>query len=264
MNCYSLYGMITIIVSSFIIILASLVGIISKWKAIGEIIEKNMHYLISFSAGVFVIISIDLSMESIEHTENIWNGFLWILSGIIIFSILIKLIPDFHNHDEECVGEHSHHSHGKIDARRMIIGNAMHNIGDGILLATSYSINFTLGIITTASIFVHEIIQGTSKFFILKYAGNNIKKSLIISFLSSSSILIGSIGGYFLLDKFKIIEGPLLGITAGAFFIIVINDLIPHSIKSINSKSHIVKHIVWFLIGASIITIVGVIISHNN
>ncbi len=256
--------MIIIILSSLIIISSSLIGIISKWKRIGEIIERNMHYLISFSAGVFVIISIDLSIEAIEHTENILNGLVWIILGVILFSIIIKLVPDFHSHDEECVGEHSHHSHGKIDVRRMIIGNSMHNIGDGILLATSYSINITLGIIATASIFVHEIIQGTSKFFILRQAGNNIRKSLIISFLASSSILIGSIGGYFLLDEFKIIEGPLLGITSGAFFIVVLYDLIPHSIKSINNKTHIINHIVWFLIGASLITILGILISHGN
>lgn len=99
-------------------------------------------------------------------------------------------------------------------------------------------------------------------FFVLKQAGFATKKALIINFITSSTILIGALGGYFLLEKFESIEHALLGITAGAFFVIVIHDLIPHSIGSIQNKKHVFQHVFWFILGAAIITIAGTLIPH--
>ena len=82
-----------------------------------------------------------------------------------------------------------------------------------------------------------------------RQAGYNTKKALIINFIASGTILIGALCGYFLLDKFEIIEAPLLGITAGSFLIVVFHDLIPHSISSIKNNSHIAKHIAWAVLG---------------
>jgi zinc transporter ZupT len=61
--------------------------------------------------------------------------------------------------------------------------------------------------------------------------------------------LIGSVGGLFLLDNFKVFEIPLLGLAAGSFLMVVIQDLIPHSIKVSTSRAHIIKHLAWFLAG---------------
>lgn len=246
-----------VLLSSVAIMLASLIGAISVWKRLGSVIEKNLHYLVSFSAGVFIIIAYELAQESIEHFPSVINGMAWIALGAILSLIIFKLLPDFHHHhDNELVD----HSHSKIDARRVIISDGIHNIGDGILLVASFSISTALGFATTLSVFIHEIIQEISEFFVLKQAGLTTKKTLIINFITSSTILIGAIGGFFLLEKFERIEAPLLGITAGAFLVVVFHDLIPHSISSIISKSHIFKHIGWFILGILIISIANLVI----
>lgn len=239
--------------------LASLIGTILVWKRLGTLIESNLHYLVSFSAGVFIIISYELAHESIEHLPTIASGFAWIISGAFVSYLVFKLLPNFHHHHDDTTENHGHTS---IDARRVIVSDAIHNIGDGILLAASFGVSTTLGIMTTISIFIHEIIQEVSEFFVLKQAGFETKKALLINFITSGTILIGAIGGYFLLEKFEAIEAPLLGITSGAFFIVVIHDLIPHSISSITNKSHILKHIAWFALGALIISIADNIIPH--
>lgn len=232
---------------------ASLIGSISVWKNLGSFIEKNLHYLVSFSAGVFIIITYELSSEAVEH-----GALVWIIIGIIASFVVFKLLPDFHHHEESLVG----HGHSKIDARRVIASDAIHNIGDGVLLVAAFSISLTLGIATTLSVFFHEIIQEISEFFVLKQAGFATKKALIINFITSSTILIGSMGGYFLLEKFEKIEPILLGITAGSFFLVVAYDLIPHSINSIKEKSHTLKHLAWFIIGAIVITLANLAIPH--
>lgn len=245
--------MLNILISSFVIMLASLIGAISVWKNLGHFIGKNLHYLVSFSAGVFIVIAWQLSVEALESST-----FIWIALGAIVSFVIFKLLPDFHHHEESIKG----HSHSKIDARRVIVSDAIHNIGDGILLTAAFSVSITLGIVTTLSIFIHELIQEISEFFVLKQAGFETKKALIINFITSSTILIGAVGGYFLLEKFEMIEAPLLGITAGSFFLIVAHDLIPHSISSITEKSHVLKHLAWFILGAILIALANMAIPH--
>lgn len=251
--------MISIILSSLVIMLASLIGVISVWKNIGKIIEKNLHFLVSFSAGVFMFITYHLGLETIEHADTVSSGLIWIFIGAIGIWLIFKILPSFHHHHDH---EGDDHTHSSIDVRKIIIGDGIHNIGDGILLTASFAVSTTLGVITTLSVFVHEIIQEISEFFVMKEAGYTTKKALLINFSVSGTILIGSIGSFFLLDTFEAIEIPLLGIAAGSFLMVVIQDLIPHSIKSA-SKQHILKHIAWFAIGLILMIVLSLVTPHN-
>ncbi len=67
--------------------------------------------------------------------------------------------------------------------------------------------------------------------------------------LTSSTILSGAIGGYFLLGTFEALEGPLLGIAAGGILVVVLHDLIPHSVRGAHTAAHYLKHVLWFLVG---------------
>jgi zinc transporter ZupT len=74
---------------------------------------------------------------------------------------------------------------------------------------------------------------------VLRQAGFATRKALVINFITSSTILIGAIGGYFLLEKFEAIEPALLGITAGAFLILFGLSILfaGHFVQKIISKS---------------------------
>lgn len=239
--------------------LASLVGVISVWKNFGQIIEKNLHFLVSFSAGVFLFITYELSHEAIEQAKSVSSGLLWILIGIFGIWFIFRLMPTFHHHHDN---ETEIHVHSEMDARKILLSDALHNIGDGILLVTSFTVSFSLGLVATLSIFVHEIIQEISEFFVLRGAGYNTKKALLTSFSVSSTILIGSLGGFFLLENFKSFEVPLLGLASGSFLTVVLQDLIPHSIKMSTTKRHIVKHLTWFLAGLILMILISAITPH--
>jgi zinc transporter ZupT len=254
------------ILLSFVIMLASLSGVIFIWKRFGEVIEKNLSYLVSFSAGVFLFVTYLLAQETIHHSESqsggIGTGVFWIVLGIVLFFILFKLLPQFHHHHDE--KEECDHPHSKIDARRILVSDGVHNIGDGILLATSMMASPAIGVMTAVSIFIHEFVQEVSEFFVLRQAGFRIRKALWVNFLVSATILIGAIGSYFLLETFEILEIPLLGIAAGSFLVVVLNDLIPHSIRNSHNKTHYFKHITWFIIGLVLMGLAGNIVSHSH
>lgn len=251
--------MLEIILYSLLIMTSSLVGVFSIWKKAGTVIEKNLHYLVSFSAGIFLVIAYNLIIETTHYTDKIQYSFFWVLVGVILIWTVFKFLPQFHQHDQ--IEKDKDH---RLDPRKIVFSDAIHNVGDGILLATSFVVSSTFGILTALSIFIHELIQEISEFFILREAGYSTKKALKINFAASSTILIGSIGSYFLLDTFEIIELPLLGIAAGTFLVVVLQDLIPHSIKHSISTKHFFKHLIWFIVGILIMFLVSSNLDHSH
>ena len=203
--------MFAIVTASVVIMLASLFGVIFTWNIFGKFIKENIGLLVSFSAGVFFILVMSLGIEIFERADNFIEPLLWIATGGAGVLFLFKLLPNFHHHHSD---EHEDHDHSHIDVRKIIMSDSIHNIGDGVLLATSFAVSIPIGIAATLSIFVHEIVQGISEFFVLRQTGIPTRKALGINFASSATILIGAIGGFFLLDTFEAIELPLLGFSA--------------------------------------------------
>lgn len=235
--------MFELLALSLLIMCASLAGVLLIWGRVGSFVESNLDYLVSFSAGVFLIFLYGLASEAIEHSGGFQEGLPWLLAGAVGIWLVFKFLPAAHVH------LHEGHSHDRIDARRMITTDAIHNTADGIFLAASYAVSPTLALAAGISIFVHEALQEISEFFVLRDAGYSTRMALGINFFTASTILIGSIGGYFLLDAFEALEGPLLGIAAGGLLVVVLGDLIPHSVREARSHMHYAKHLFWFVIG---------------
>ena len=246
--------MIEILAASLLVMFASLAGVFSLWQRAEKIIERNLDFLISFSAGVFVVIVYRLSVETIEHAGQAVLGFTWILIGALFIWTVFKLLPALHMHAETV--------ETRINPRRILVSDSIHNIGDGVLLAATFSVSVALGVVTTASILIHEVLQEISEFFILRKGGYTPQKALSLNFFTSSSILVGSVGGFFFLELFEYLEPPLLGFAAGALLVVVLTDLIPHSIGGSYERLHYVKHILLFLIGVSLMLAVSVFITH--
>lgn len=250
-----------ILLSSFIVMLASLSGVVLLWRSAGVFVDRNLKFLVSLSAGVFLVIAFGMGGEAVEHSTSIQNSTLWILAGIVGVFIIFKLLPTFHHHHDEA---QEGYTHSRLDVNRIILGDAMHNLADGILLVSAFAVNPALGIFTTISIFLHEMVQEVSEFFVMKQAGFSTKKALLINFAVSSTILIGSLGSFFLLERFKALEVPLLGISAGVFFVVVFFDLIPHSVRHSTKRIQYVTHLAWFLIGVGLMFSVFTLSPHGH
>ncbi len=251
--------MVEILLFSFLIMLASFVGAFSVWHRVGQVIERNLGLLVSFSAGVFIVIAYQLGRETIEHSQTIGLGLIWVISGVLAFWLLFKFLPlSHHHHDDKSEVEH----HSRLDVRRIMTSDALHNFGDGLVLAASFAVSSSFGAFAALSIFVHELVQEISEFFVLKGAGYSTKVALILNFIISSTVLLGAVAGFFLLESFEILKAPLLGLTSGGFLIVVLQDLIPHSVNASREKKHYLKHIMWFLLGILLMFTVNILLSH--
>jgi len=100
--------------------------------------------------------------------------------------------------DEESMKEaaKSQPASGAIDwgtVLNIVIGDAIHNLFDGVAIGTAFSVCGSLGWVVSASVLVHELPQELSDFAILIKSGLPIWKAVTANLISSSSSFIGVI-----------------------------------------------------------------------
>lgn len=238
-----------ILAAALVIILVSLIGIIFVNNVAHEFLEKRLASLVSFSAGVFLVTAGGLALEVFHIAPSSIFGIAVIAVGYILAWGMHKILPEtHHHHDPHC--ERSH-----LGAKKLIIGDSIHNVADGIILVTAFTVSPALGIAVTISIVIHESLQEISEFFILRQAGYSTKVALLINFASASTILIGVFIGYNAIS-FTNLETTLLGVSAGFFLHVVIHDLLPkRSHHETNMKFF--HQLILVIIGATLMSLVA-------
>ncbi|MES2436758.1 MAG: ZIP family metal transporter [Patescibacteria group bacterium] len=251
---------IPVALSVVAIMCGSLIGGIFLSARLHNWLQHNLRFLITFSMGVFLVIIYQLVEEVLHESSSVSTVFLWMIAGILVVEIASRLIPDTHHHHDTL--EHDH-EHTHIDARRLQIGDALHNIGDGILLTTAFLVSTYVGITTALAILIHELAQETSEFFILKEAGYTSRQALIRNFFISGTIIIGVVLTFFVsaVEQFQL---PLLGLAAGSFIYVVLRDLLPHTIDSVRKHDHLSIHIVSLILGIALMFTIGTFVNHGH
>ena len=241
--------------------LASLSGKLFTYGVFRNIIQRNIRFLVTFSLGVFLATEYVLIKEVQESETSFIYIIIAMMLGALLLEILQHFLPDAHHHhgaDEsecynthECQSTHNHkevHPESKINPRRILLGDAVHNIADGILLVPAYLISINTGITLTIGILVHEFIQETSEFFILKEAGYSTKRALISNFIVSSAILVGILTGITVSKATDYIP-LLMAFSIGALLYIIIRDLLPHIIARMRNDGQVFRHILTLILG---------------
>lgn len=236
--------------------LASLAGVVAFSHALGAYIERRLELLVSFSAGVFLVFASQIAAEALEHSASQAIGAAWIVAGAAGVWLIFRLLPQRHRH------EHGRHGHQHLDARRLLLTDGAHNAADGVFLAAAYAVSAPLGLAATVGVFAHELLQELAEFFVLKDAGYSTKRALIINFAVSSTILVGAVGGFFLLEQFEALEGPLLGLVVGGILVVIFGDLLPHAAREARSPRQYALHGGFFVLGALLMLGLATAIPH--
>jgi len=218
-----------------------------------QIAGKISHYLYSFAAGVLLGTAFfDLLPEAQAEAGEI-NIFFWTLVGILSFFLLVRFIHWFHHHDD-----HPKHE-PEATVPLIIVGDAVHNFIDGVVIAASFMASIPLGILTTIAVAVHEIPQEIGDFAILLRKGIARKRVILINIFSALAAFAGAILMYFLGDS---IEGSLpifLSLTAGFFIYIASSDLIPEIHKQDNQRVAFFESMLLIVGALSVLLVASVI-----
>ena len=224
------------LVSVFIVSILSLVGIFTL-AVKKDNLEKVLLFFVSFSAGaLFGGAFFHLLPEAVEQNGFVVEISLYLILGILVFFVLEKFIYWRHCH----IPTSKTHPHPV--AFMNVIGDGLHNLIDGMIIAGSYLVSFPLGMATTIAVILHEIPQEIGDFGVLLHAGLSRTKALFFNFLSALMAVVGVVISLLIganLDGYLLF---LLPVTAGGFIYIAGSDLIPE----LHKESRVSKSLTQF------------------
>lgn len=241
MNTIYLY----IFLASLLTSLLSFVGVLFLSFSIKRL-KKIVMFLVSLSAGALLGDAfLHLLPEAVENMENsmaIWFG---VLAGIILFFSLEKIIHWRHCHEPTC--ESHPHTLGAMN----LVGDGLHNLIDGMIIAGSFLVDVRLGVITTIAVISHEIPQEIGDFGVLIHAGYKAKKALLFNFFSGLFSILGALIVVLIGVYSENFINFIIPITAGGFIYIASSDLIPE-LKKDTSLNKTIKQLLGIFIGLAL------------
>ena len=184
---------------------------------------------VSFALGALLSVAfLDLLPDALRTagSEHIESLLATVLMGILGFFLLEKLLIWRHCHADHCEthsGDHFHQPAGTL----IVVGDAIHNFVDGILIAAAFLTDINLGIITSLAVAAHEIPQEVGDFAILLQSGYGRGKALAYNLLSSLATMVGGILAYYSLEHIHGWLPYILALAASSFIYIAVADLIP-------------------------------------
>lgn len=153
-----------------------------------------------------------------------------VLIGVLGFFLLEKLVLWRHCHEADCEvhGDAEHGGHAKPAAGTLIlIGDAIHNLVDGVLIGAAFLTDIHLGIVTAVAVAAHEIPQEVGDFAILLHSGYSRARAFAFNMLSSLTTVIGGLAAYHALSAAQMLVPYVLALAAASFIYIAVADLIP-------------------------------------
>lgn len=236
-----LYSLISILIVSCISFVGLLTLIFQKKN-----LKNFLLLMVSFAAGALLgDVFLHLLPELIEEHGFALSTSLYILLGILAFFVLEKILHWRHCH---LTATHGHsHPLGAIN----LVGGALHNLIDGILIGASYALSVPVGIATTVAVILHEIPQEMGDFGVLLHSGMKAKKALTLNFISELIAIVGVILVFGVGLKEEITTGILIPIAIGGFLYIANSDLIPELHKEVKPLNSLLQ-LVSFLLGVGL------------
>lgn len=236
--------------SSLVVVsLISLVGVFTL-SLNPERLKKIILYLISFAVGGLLGDAfIHLLPETVEALGFDLRVSFLILSGIILFFILEKFLRWQHCH----IPASEEHSHPVVALN--IIGDAVHNALDGMIIAASFLVSPAIGLATTLAVILHEIPQEIGDFGILVHGGLSVRKALLYNLLSALSAFIGAFAVFALGPNIQNFSIYILPVTSGGFLYLAGSDLIPELNRCEIRLSASLGQLACILLGISIMAL---------
>jgi len=231
--------------------------------------ETLVPHMVSFATGALLGAAL---LGLIPHavigagSERVHEVGIALIAGIALFFILEKFLLWRHCHDDHCdehsVDDHGHdhgqghnHDHGNHAARQkasgslVLVGDALHNVLDGVLIAAAFLTDTHLGFVTAVAIAAHEIPQEVGNFAVLLHSGMSRGRALAMNLLTSLTAVIGGVVGYYALGTALAALPFALAVAAASLLYVAVADLIPGLHRRVDARSSVMQVL---LIGAGI------------
>ena len=146
-----------------------------------------------------------------------------VLGGLLGF-FLIENVLHWHHHGEDV------HEHGPDGVHSLgwmnLLGDFVHNIMDGMLIAAAFRVDEGAGWATTIAVLLHEIPQEFGDFGVLVHAGFTPRRALFMNLLTGRSAVLGALIVIWAPESLAL-DYTLVPVAAGGFLYIACADLVP-------------------------------------
>ncbi len=197
-----------------------------------RLMSRMVPRMVSLSAGILLGAAIlHLLPEAFESQADL-HALSWtLLGGLVAFFLLERSSVLRHSHHHEGDGHGHHHGHDRREAGPggllILLGDSIHNLADGFLVAAAFLTDPALGWLTAAAIAAHEIPQEVGDFIVLLNAGLSKRRALAYNALSGLAAVLGGVIGWWSLQTAKDALPYVLVLAASAFVYIALADLVP-------------------------------------
>ncbi len=267
----------------WIIAFTAIGGVLSVFAAaafllVPEVMRTRLlSPMVSFAIGALLGASFLALLPHAFETPgvDVHRVALTVLCGILVFFLLEKMVIWRHCHTHDCdvhggtnVAEDRMSGatdvHGgahvpDVDRARhaatgnlILIGDGIHNMVDGVLIAAAFLTDIHLGIITSIAVIAHEIPQELGDFAILLHSGFSRSRALLYNALTGLTTIIGGVVAYFSLSFANQLVPYVLAVAASSFIYIAVADLIPGLHKR-PEFSATVQQFVLIVLGVAVI-----------
>jgi zinc and cadmium transporter len=213
-------------------------------------LKRVLFLLVSFSAGaLFGDVFFHLLPEVTEEFGFGLPVSFSIVGGIAMWFLIEKVIHWRHCHHPVEDGQHIHPF-----AMMNLFGDLVHNVLDGVIIASSYIVSIPVGIATTIAVLAHEVPQEIGDFGVLMHGGFSKRKALFANFAISLSALFGAVVALILHASVENVTVYLVSFAAGSFLYIAGADLIPELHKEVRVR-HSIFQFVAFMAGITVMVL---------
>ena len=199
--------------------------------------ERWVPRMVSFAVGAMLGADLlDLLPEAVAAGLSVERAGATVLAGLLLFFVLEKLALWRHQH----IPEHGGNAI-KPAGPMILLGDAVHNFVDGVLIAAAFLQDVRLGVATTIAVIAHEIPQEVGDFMVLLSAGYSKSRAFMLNLLCSLTAVAGGLLGYFLVQETRALIPYALALAAASFIYIAVADLVPelhhdHNVSSAPSQ----------------------------
>ncbi|KAJ3410175.1 hypothetical protein HDV05_004030 [Chytridiales sp. JEL 0842] len=125
----------------------------------------------------------------------------------------------------------------KSVALLILIGDAMHNLVDGIAIGASFAFSIRMGLTTSIAVLLHELPHELSDYAILYSSGFSAWRAAYLNMLSNLTAYVGMSAGILLTTKTGFVDTvreSVFALAGGMFIYIAVADLLP-TLKEVHS-----------------------------
>jgi len=225
-------------------------------------LDDLLFVFMSFAAGgILGAAYFDLIPEAIRLVES-GQALVLQVSGFMVFFLVERLVYWFHGHGHGDSGSVRISCEDKRTSVKEyvylnLLGDAIHNAMDGIVIASSFFVGIGAGLATTLAVIFHEIPQEIGDFAILVYGGLTKRRALWLNFLTAASSILGAIYAYLFLSVTENRLGYVLAFMAGGFVYLSASELIPE----IKREADLGKSLVQFALFCAGVAFIWLVIT---